>query len=155
MKFTENSTQKEIEEFLERKYAQCIPDGLEPDFLERIMDANIRHRGRQPDTEMLSLYEAIDGRGHDVTIDQKLEDLLAQNNLMDGEDRFDTARRGYTRYQKRTHEHLNPKRNYGKDDFSLAILAKHFDIAAAIFSVAGKKEKTKIIQKLNEWASAN
>lgn len=129
MKFTLESTEDEVRNFLRRRFAH-LDDASARSVAESVAHSRQRRKGKPRRSERNEIYESVSNREDGSTIDETIATSLTDDELAD----IDNLKRNYHRHVNRTHALLDPSRIYNEDDFLDAALAKQFDIAAAIFS---------------------
>lgn len=146
MKFTPESTEQEVYEFLQKRFAHL--DDASARSIAVSDDYLQRHRpGRPRQSERNEIYESVSKRTEDATIDDTIAAALSDEELTG----IDNLKRNYHRHVNRKHALLDPSRIYNEDDFFDALLAKQFDVAAAIFITSETVTRGKIISFLNQY----
>ncbi len=143
MQITLTTTENDLSKFLHDKFAYLSDDSATEIFRgshQRVIPA----RGRPRDANKFDIYEKIRNRVVGKTVDNVIVSSLSDECLIEVEN----IKRASYRQKNRTHHLLDEARIYDVNDFSCAVLAKRFDVAAAIFVTAQEKTKQRIIQIL-------
>lgn len=146
MKFTLESTEEEVQIFLQQRFAR-LDDVSARSVAESIAHLRQRRRGQPRKSERNAIYESVSKREDGATIDETIAASLTDEELAD----IDNHKRNYYRHIKRKHELLDPSRIYNENDFIDAVLAKKFNFASAIFVKSESKTKEMIISFLNHY----
>ena len=107
-------------------------------------------RGKPRNLANVELFQGVASRTENLTIGDAIDDALQLMHLPT--EKNESVKRGFHRHKNRTHPLLDPSRFYNDKDFAEAVLAKDFNIAAAIFKVCSDKCRRKIVTLLNEIA---
>ncbi|MDV2964654.1 hypothetical protein RZ532_01600 [Nitratireductor aquimarinus] len=146
MKFTPKTTEEQVRNFLRRRFAY-LDDANAHSVAESISHLRQRRRGKPRQSERDEIYEAVSKRAEDATIDDAIAAALSDEELAE----IDNLKRNYHRHVNRKHALLDLSRIYNEDDFFDALLAKQFDVAAAIFITSETVTRGKIISFLNQY----
>ena len=146
MKFTINSTENDVLEYLQQRYAH-LDDVSARSIIDSEGYLRTRRKGKQRSHDGVDHFVTVAQRPEGTSIDDAFEALLSD----DDNENSDSKKRTYFRQAKRAHKLLDPRHTYNEDDFCDAILAKQFDVAAAIFKTSGEQTKRKIVVFLNRY----
>ncbi|WP_242223614.1 hypothetical protein [Shinella zoogloeoides] len=146
MKFTFETQEQDVREFLQERFAH-LDDASARTIALSEGYLQILRPGKPPCSERNSIYDAVSHRTDNATIDTTISAMLSDENL----ENVENIKRSYHERKKRSHPLLDPSHIYNKNDFLDAILAKQFDIAAAIFATSKTVTKKKILSFLNKY----
>jgi hypothetical protein len=145
----QQSDEQEVRELLDALFGH-LNDASAQRFAEHNNYLRKPGRGKPRDLAYVEMFRRIANRTENLTIGDAIDGALPLVELPP--EKNENMKRGFHRHKKRTHPLLNASRFYNEKDFADTVLAKDFNIAAAISTVCSDNCRSKIFTLLNEIA---